>query len=187
MAFRTAWYFRHGIRKHADPFSVRLLFAVLRGQALSPLELPDRPAAYDDVGRLCRWGAVLPELENDPPVDQVQGRRSTDPRRGFVPPWAGENVDRRSHRPAWSPGRERRKRQRRIAKPSSPHRQLTRSAYEAVFRKLGSGGRLKIGEEILTPVRMKGWSQAVFRRESDGREQMLSIDQLLRNMDRWIS
>jgi hypothetical protein len=34
---------------------------------------------------------------------------------------------------------------------------------------------------------MKGWSQAVFRRESDGSEQTLSIDQLLKNMSRWIS
>jgi hypothetical protein len=58
----VAWRFRKSIRRDADPFSFRLLFAVLEGQAPSLLELPDRPAAYDDVGRACRWGEVLPEL-----------------------------------------------------------------------------------------------------------------------------
>ena len=28
------------------------------------LELVDRPAAYEDVGRLCRWGMVIHELKN---------------------------------------------------------------------------------------------------------------------------
>jgi hypothetical protein len=65
-----AWRFRRSIRRDADPFSFRLLFAVLEGQAPSLLELPDRPAAYDDVGRGCRWGDVLPELLGRP----VDGR-----------------------------------------------------------------------------------------------------------------
>ena len=32
-------------------------------RAPSLLDLPDRPAAYDDVGRAVRWGTVLPELQ----------------------------------------------------------------------------------------------------------------------------
>src|SRR5438105_2254677 len=63
IARKVAWYFRQGIRRSADPFSVRHLFAILSGRAPSLLELPDRPAAYEHVGRLCRWGMVLPGLE----------------------------------------------------------------------------------------------------------------------------
>ena len=48
------------IRRYADPFSVRHLFAILNGRAPSMLELPDRPAAYDDVGRLCALGHGAP-------------------------------------------------------------------------------------------------------------------------------
>ncbi len=57
MARETAWFFRKSIRKFSDPFSFRLLFAILEGRAPSLLELDDRPAAYDDVGRLCPAGA----------------------------------------------------------------------------------------------------------------------------------
>jgi hypothetical protein len=64
MAARVAWFFRYSIRKYSDPFSMRLLFAVLSGRAPSLLEMADRPAAYDDVGHLCRWGSVIHELKN---------------------------------------------------------------------------------------------------------------------------
>ncbi|HYO79362.1 MAG TPA: hypothetical protein VE010_23050, partial [Thermoanaerobaculia bacterium] len=60
----VAWFFRKSIRKYSDPFSFRLLFAVLDGRAPSMLELVDRPSAYEDVGRLCRWGMVIHELKN---------------------------------------------------------------------------------------------------------------------------
>src|SRR6188508_1283479 len=63
IARKIAWHFRVSIRRHADPFTVRHLFAILSGRAPSMLELPDRPPAYDDVGRLIRWGMVLPPLE----------------------------------------------------------------------------------------------------------------------------
>ena len=63
IALRTAWYFRRSIRRYADPFSFRMLFSILRGGAPSLLELDDRPSAYEDVGRLCRWGMVLPALK----------------------------------------------------------------------------------------------------------------------------
>ena len=60
----VAWYFRRSIRKYSDPFSFRLLFAVMTGRAPSLLELVDRPAAYEDVGHLCKWGSVIHELKN---------------------------------------------------------------------------------------------------------------------------
>jgi hypothetical protein len=59
----TAWRFRRALRLHADPFTFRLLFAVLQGRSPSLLELPDRPGAYDDVGGAIRWGEVLPPLQ----------------------------------------------------------------------------------------------------------------------------
>ena len=40
--------------------SLQLIAAVMRGRAPSLLELPDRPAAYEDVGRLCRWDDLFP-------------------------------------------------------------------------------------------------------------------------------
>src|SRR3984893_926217 len=64
IAAQVAWYFRRSIRKYADPFSVRLLFAIMTGRAPSLLELVDRPTAYEDVGRLCRWGHVIHELKD---------------------------------------------------------------------------------------------------------------------------
>lgn len=66
MAFETAMYFRHSIRRYSDPFTARLLFSILAGRAPSLLDLPDRPAAYDDVGRLCRWGMLIDEIAQWP-------------------------------------------------------------------------------------------------------------------------
>ena len=58
--------------------------------------------------------------------------------------------------------------------------------YEQVFLKLVSGGRLRVGDEIYRPIGMKGWYHAIFRRDSDGAERLLSIDQLLERMNDWI-
>jgi len=97
----TAWFFRKSIRAYSDPFSFRLLFAILSGRAPSMLDLVDRPAAYEDVGRLCRWGMMIHELKNfdaelsfmrsknmwlgqtidEAPVSPAQARRSTNQRR----------------------------------------------------------------------------------------------------------
>ena len=60
IALRIVRVFRLGIARVADPFSFRLIAAVLDGRATSLLDLPDRPATYDDVGRLCRWTTVFP-------------------------------------------------------------------------------------------------------------------------------
>ena len=51
MARETVMIFRDAIRRVSDPFSFRLLMAIVRGQTPSLLDLDDRPAAYDDVGR----------------------------------------------------------------------------------------------------------------------------------------
>jgi len=291
MARRAAWYFRHSIRRYSDPFSFRLLFAVLSGRAPSLLELQDRPGAYEDVGRLCRWGMVLPALtarargpsthglvwsagtfaefraerEREraqyllalgvappgPVASRLPARRprspatpTSSPRRiaraiavkrppGGSKPGpsatitdaggvrAAENAPPPPGAPTFSlravrssvasvrapaardrrrpqnegyaarararPASERRQAERRAQKAPIPFpdRRLTRSAYERVFLKLVSGGRLRIGRDTYTPVGMKGWYQAIFRRDSDGRERLLTIDQLLQRMDRW--
>lgn len=43
------------IREVAPPETLRLIGLVLTQRLPSLLDLPDRPAAYDDVGRLCLW------------------------------------------------------------------------------------------------------------------------------------
>src|ERR1041385_463370 len=84
VAMATATVFRDSIRTLSDPFSYRLLFSVLRGETPSLLDLDDRPAAYDDVGRVTRWGSVLPELGNfaalmhDEEAPELPRRRSAD-------------------------------------------------------------------------------------------------------------
>jgi len=239
---QTAWYFRRSIRTYSDPFSFRLLFAILDGRAPSMLELIDRPTAYEDVGHLCRWGMVIHELKNyraelallkpkrqawkgqsidehiierqkarafqsrelesvnmkDPKAISLlprrrrprplTRRRSDTPR--LVPPREGEYLDRRANSllPTALP-KERRRRSDRRRKNYAipfPDRRLTRSAYEQVFLKLVSGGRLRVGDEIYRPIGMKGWYHAIFRRDSDGAERLLSIDQLLERMNDWI-
>ena len=82
--------------------------------------------------------------------------------------------------------RRRRQRRKRNASIPFPDRRLTRSAYERVFLKLVSGGRLRIGKQVYTPVGMKGWYHAIFRRVSDGQERLLTIDQLLKRMGDWV-
>ena len=36
------------------------------GNTTAAADLSDRPEAYEDVGRLCRWGMVLPALQSLP-------------------------------------------------------------------------------------------------------------------------
>jgi hypothetical protein len=266
IALYTAWFFRKSIRRYSDPFSFRLLFAVLEGRAPSLLELVDRPAAYEDVGRLCRWGMVIHELKNyeiemgflEPlrewnpqSIDQfvierqnarvkqqsematvagnlpraraaavepgakgpaalalpargakrrrgtkaVLSRRRSDRPGKLIPKRPSPYLDRRGislldrSKGNGKLNEERRKRaerrKRNYAVPF-PDRRLTRSAYEQVFLKLVSGGRLRMGNDTWTPVGMKGWYHAVFRRESDGSEALLTIDQLLERMGDWV-
>ena len=87
-----------------------------------------------------------------------------------------------------SPSRERRRSSERRThsyKIPFPDRRLTRSAYELVFLKLVSGGRLRLGKDVYKPVGMRGWYHAVFKRDSDGVEKLMTIDQLLKKMRDW--
>lgn len=157
IALAIAEHFRESIHDVADPFSERLLFAVLRGEAPSLLDLEERPAAYDDVGRATRWGSVLPELEKIESKDDA--------------PWSGA-TDRR--------GRARRSAERRVRVSRAPSR-LTRSAYERVFLNLGHRKTIHLAGETLTPVAIRGWYHSVFR-APNGEEHLLSIDQLLQHL-----
>lgn len=177
IALETATHFRDSIRTWADAFSYRLLFSILRGEAPSLLDLDDRPPAYDDVGHAIRWGATLPELHN---YSSRGKRRASDLEE---PPWRGESTDRRTH-VTLPPRIERRATPDRRATQAARSSRLERSAYERVFRQLGSGKRLQIGREVLTPVGVRGWYHAVFK-NARGEERLLSIDQVLRHMERW--
>lgn len=55
---KTFW---HPIRRISDPWTFRLIGSVMRGRAPSLLDLDERPAEYDDVGRLCTWDNLFPE------------------------------------------------------------------------------------------------------------------------------
>jgi hypothetical protein len=183
IAYETVMVFRDAIRRLSDPFSYRLLLSVMRGETPSLLDLDDRPAAYDDVGRSTRWGSVLPELQNfaalmhdDDAATSTPRRRSADVDEKLAPPWSGDTPHRRA--------RTRRSIERRASQPLAPSRRLTRSAYEKVFLKLGEGRRLRIGGEVLTPVKVKGWYHSIFR-DVKGQERLLSIDQLLKYMGSW--
>lgn len=60
LARRVFIEFHRSIASLADPFSFRLIRSVLSGHAPSLLDLPERPHAYDDAGRLCRWEDLFP-------------------------------------------------------------------------------------------------------------------------------
>ena len=182
LALEIATHFCDSIRAVGDPFSYRILFALLRGEIPSLLEFDARPAAYDDIGRAIQWGTVIPELHNyaaamrDESTD-VSRRRSSDVEEKLAPPWRGEGTDRRAHVTLPPPTQRRAPRDRRASPPPTSPR-LARSRYERVFLRLGTGKPLKIGREVLTPVGVKGWYHAVFR-DQRGDERMLSIDQVL--------
>jgi hypothetical protein len=55
IAGRTVRHFLRSIRRLSDPFTFRLIGAVVAGRSPSLLDLEDRPREYEDVGRLCAW------------------------------------------------------------------------------------------------------------------------------------
>jgi hypothetical protein len=61
-AARIFNFFRRPIARVADPFSLRLIAAVLSGRAPSYLDLDERPREYEDVGRLGRWQAFYSDV-----------------------------------------------------------------------------------------------------------------------------
>ena len=188
IALEIATAFRESIHAWSDPFSYHLLFSILRGDTPSLLDFEDRPGAYDDVGRDVRWGTSIPELQNYAELMRDQSsdaprRRASDVEEKLAPPWRGESIGRRDR--VTLPARvERRDARERRSMVSAPSRRLGRSAYERVFRQLGSGKRLQVGREILTPVGVRGWYHAVFK-NARGEERVMSIDQVLEHAHRW--
>jgi len=63
IAGRTVRHFLRPIRRISDPFTLRLIGAVMRGRSASLLDLPDRPPEYEDVGKLCAWDALSPPAQ----------------------------------------------------------------------------------------------------------------------------
>jgi hypothetical protein len=55
IARHTLRRFRRSIARVADPLTFRLIDAVLEGRSPSLLDLDERPASYENVGRLCSW------------------------------------------------------------------------------------------------------------------------------------
>jgi hypothetical protein len=53
-------YFWESIAAIGDERSLRLISTIMDGRTPSLLELDDRPAAYDSVGRLCTWENLFP-------------------------------------------------------------------------------------------------------------------------------
>ena len=125
MAGRTTRQFWPSISAFGDPLSLRLIAAVMRGRAPSLLELDDRPAAYDDVGRLCTWNNLFPVTL------------------------------------------------------------LPRSRFERVLSNAITGKRVRFGGAWHRPVGMRGWTHVVFRRESDGKREVRSLDALITHLDAW--
>jgi hypothetical protein len=125
MAGRTTRRFWASISALGDPLSLRLIAAVMHGRAPSLLELEDRPAAYEDVGRLCTWNDLFPITL------------------------------------------------------------LPRSRYERVLSNAIAGKRVRMGGAWHRPVKMKGWTHVVFRRERDGAIHVRSLDDMLEHLDAW--
>jgi hypothetical protein len=60
IAGHTVRQFWESIRRLSDPFTFRLIGSVIAGRSPSLLELEERPAEYEDVGRLCMWDNLFP-------------------------------------------------------------------------------------------------------------------------------
>jgi len=66
-----------------------------------------------------------------------------------------------------------------------PPNDLRRSRYERVLTHAIAGHRLRVDHQWLTPVGMRGWSEVVFRRDTDGTHHFFSIDYLLGHLAAW--
>jgi len=58
---RIARSFRPELRAFADSLTLGLVQSIVGGRGPSLLALEDRPPAYEDVGRACRWENLFPE------------------------------------------------------------------------------------------------------------------------------
>jgi hypothetical protein len=66
-----------------------------------------------------------------------------------------------------------------------PQHILARSRYERVLMHAISGRKLFINGHRYRPTGMRGWSQVIFRRDSDHTRHVFSIDLLLNHLDDW--
>jgi hypothetical protein len=66
-----------------------------------------------------------------------------------------------------------------------PQHVLARSRYERVLMHAISGRKLLINGQRYKPTAMRGWSQVIFRRDSDSTRHVFSIDLLLNHLDDW--
>ena len=57
---RVTHHFWPSIARLGDPRSLRLIQGIMRGTMPSLLELDDRPASYESVGKLCTWTNLFP-------------------------------------------------------------------------------------------------------------------------------
>lgn len=60
MAGQVYRAFLPAIHAITNPFTAQLLHSLFLGNSPTLLHLPERPAAYEDVGRACRWEALFP-------------------------------------------------------------------------------------------------------------------------------
>ena len=63
IAGQTVRHFLRSIRRISDPFTFRLIGAVMSGRSPSLLDLQERPPEYEDVGRLCAWNERVPPAQ----------------------------------------------------------------------------------------------------------------------------
>ena len=63
IAGHTVRHFLRSIRRVSDPFTFRLIGAVMSRRSPSLLDLEDRPPEYEDVGKLCAWDAQSPPAQ----------------------------------------------------------------------------------------------------------------------------
>jgi hypothetical protein len=66
-----------------------------------------------------------------------------------------------------------------------PERALSRSLYERVLIRAISGQRLHMHGRHYTPIRMRGWSQVIFRRDDTGSQHTFPIDYLIAHLEAW--
>ncbi|HYT67681.1 MAG TPA: hypothetical protein VEL51_14725 [Vicinamibacterales bacterium] len=117
--------FGRAIARVSDPFSFRLIASILGRGGPSLLMLPDRPAAYEDVGHGSVWTAASE-------IDAVK-----------------------------------------------------RSRYERALMNAVAGRPLMLFGRLCTPIRVRGWSVVVFRRDADGAQLAIPIDLLVSRLDEW--
>ena len=142
-----------------------------------------------------RWASSRPRPRRARPRRGRRVRQRPQPRRGDVArARAGARTTRWPRAAGWPRAQrraralERRQRERRIAAGAGavpgppPHALRLRAGLpEARLRAAGSASAPR-------PTRRwgcSGWDQAVFRRDSDGKERLLSIDQLLKKINDW--